>query len=215
MQRNVYWFGAREYGVGGVVLVKRGEDDHLLSRVADGHHRDHHRLGTAARDYDIPVRIDLDPHAAGLLRRERGAKPRRTPRYRKLMRTRAAHALERVGQFPRRRKIGEPLREVYCSVLVRQPRHAADNRFGEVLEPFVQRAHVRHRTTSGPGHLPAGTSTGRTSTGRTSTASSPEARRALRNRGAVARTEYRRAAYRSSPTARASPAGPRDGGEGR
>ena len=55
MERDEHWRRARENRVGGIVFVKGREEPDLVARVADGHHRHHHRLGRAARDDELAL----------------------------------------------------------------------------------------------------------------------------------------------------------------
>ncbi len=49
---------ARQNRIGSVVLVVRLEDDHLIARIDDGHHRGHERFGRAAAHGDLLVGDD-------------------------------------------------------------------------------------------------------------------------------------------------------------
>ncbi len=60
-------FRAGEDGIGPVILVEGGENDHLVPWIGDGHHGGHHRLGAAAGDGDFAVGVDGPSHQAGLL----------------------------------------------------------------------------------------------------------------------------------------------------
>ena len=130
-QADVDGLGAGEDGVGGVVLVEGGEDDHLVARIAHGHHRRHHRLGAAAGDDEMPVRVELEageaPHLAG----EGLTEPRGAPGDGILVMRTARGPLKGGQQGLRRIEIGEALGEVDGSVTVGQAGHAADDRFGE------------------------------------------------------------------------------------
>ena len=55
VQRDVARRRAGQDRVRPVVLVERLEDDHLVARIDDRHHRRHHRFGGAAADRDLLV----------------------------------------------------------------------------------------------------------------------------------------------------------------
>ena len=66
-ERHIDRLCAGQNGIRTVVLVKRGENDNLVTRIGDRHHRSHHRLGAAAGRNDLGVRVDLAAHEIGLL----------------------------------------------------------------------------------------------------------------------------------------------------
>ncbi len=73
---------AGENGIRAVVFIERGEHDDLVAGVADGHHGAHHRLGAAAGDEDLGIRIDFACRMRGPAcgRALRGSFPRRRSR---------------------------------------------------------------------------------------------------------------------------------------
>ena len=73
VQGHIDRFRAGKDHVRAVVFIERGENDELVPRVGDGHHRGHHGLGAAAGDDDLAVGIDVDAHEAALLFGQRGA----------------------------------------------------------------------------------------------------------------------------------------------
>ena len=134
VERHIDGLGAREDGVGAVVLIKRREDDDLVAGVRDRHHGGHHGLGGAAGDHDVLVGVDRHTHKVLLLGRERLTHGLRAPRDGVLMVERlgvgrdGAKALE---QLRRGIEVREALREVDGAVLIGDARHAADDRIGE------------------------------------------------------------------------------------
>ena len=65
-KRYINRLGAGQDGVRAVVFIEGGKDNHLVSRIGDGHHCRHHGLGAAAGDNNLAVGIDGPPHIAGL-----------------------------------------------------------------------------------------------------------------------------------------------------
>ena len=70
-QRDIYGVGPREDGVRAVVLVEGREHQHLVSRVANGHHSAHHSLGAAAGNHNLCFRVDLPANGPALFLRQR------------------------------------------------------------------------------------------------------------------------------------------------
>ncbi len=120
-----------EDGVRAVVLVERLEDHHLLARVHQREQRGDHRLGGAAGDGDLAVRIHRHAVPEPVLVGQRLAQPLRPP---------GDGVLVDVGfdgphrgplEQLRRREVGEALRQVDGVVLPGEPGHAADHGFAE------------------------------------------------------------------------------------
>ena len=79
IERNVYRFRPRQDRVRAVVLIKRREHDHLITRICNGHHSRHHRLGAAAGDDDLRVRVYPSAHEPRLFFGKRLTKILRAP----------------------------------------------------------------------------------------------------------------------------------------
>ena len=126
---------ARDRGVRPVVLVERLEHDHLVARVADSEERGDHRLRRSAGH--CQHRLWVDPHRIELAvrARERVAKALRTPRDRVLVDVRVDGSFCGVLHLRRRGKVREALRQVDPAVHRGEPRHLADDRFGETDRP--------------------------------------------------------------------------------
>ena len=131
MERHVDRLGARENRIGCVVLVEGRKDDDLISRIARRHHRDHHRLGAAAGDHEMPIRIDVESGEVRDLARQRLTKARSAPRHGILMKRTARGALQGSQNLLRRIEIRKALREVDRAVLIGHTRCAADDGFAE------------------------------------------------------------------------------------
>ena len=58
-ERHIDRLCARQDGIRAVVFVERGENDDLVARIGDGHHRRHHRFRSPAGHNDLLFRIDL------------------------------------------------------------------------------------------------------------------------------------------------------------
>ena len=118
-------------GIRTVVLVKRGENDNLVARIGDCHHRSHHRLGAAAGRDNFGVRVDPAAHEIGLLGSQRLTEVLRTPGNRILVVILVGHLRQTVEQLLRRLKVRETLRQVYRVILHGNARHTADDRVGK------------------------------------------------------------------------------------
>ena len=127
---------ARQDGIRAVVFVERGENDDLVARIGDGHHRRHHRLGAAAGRDDLGVRVDLPAHTARLLGGERLAEVLRAPGDGILMKILIGDLRHAVEDLLRRFKVRKALRQVDRAVLHGNARHAADDRVGEAGRAF-------------------------------------------------------------------------------
>src|SRR5439155_19738294 len=126
-------FRAAQDRVGPVVLIERLEHDHLVARIDDGEQRRRHRLGRAAGDGHFGLWIDGHAVPLGVLPCQGVTQPLGAPRDGVLVHVVADGAgggfLQHVGAG----EVGEPLRQVDRAVLVREPGHAADYRFGEAV----------------------------------------------------------------------------------
>ena len=78
-ERHINRLCAGQDGVRAVILVERGENDNLVARIGDCHHRSHHRLGAAAGRDNFGVRVDPAAHEIGLLGGQRLTEVLRTP----------------------------------------------------------------------------------------------------------------------------------------
>ena len=90
-------------------LVERREDHHLVAGVADGHHRAHHRLGAAAGDENLGIRINRSAVGTPLLAGEGFAEVLRAEGYGILMRTFVRDFAQTISDGLGRRKIRETL----------------------------------------------------------------------------------------------------------
>ena len=135
------WFGSGEDRVGGVVLVEGREDDHLVARIAGGHHRDHHGFGAPAGDDEVLIRVDRQPAEAVDLRGERLAEARGAPGDGVLVVRATRGALQGREQLLGRGEVGKTLGQVDSPVLVGQAGHPADDGFGETGEASGGRRH--------------------------------------------------------------------------
>ena len=125
-----------ENGVRAVVFIEGGKDNHLVSRIGDGHHCRHHGLGAAAGDNNLAVGIDGPAHIAGLLGSQRLPEVLGTPGNGILVEVLVGHLRQPVCDGLRRVKVREALREVHGAVLHGHPGHAADHRIGEARGAF-------------------------------------------------------------------------------
>ena len=135
-ERHIDRLCAGQDGIRTVVLVKRGENDNLVARIGDCHHRSHHRLGAAAGRDDFGVRVDPAAHEIGLLGGQRLAEVLRTPGDGILVVILVGHLRQTVEQLLRRLKVRETLRQVYRVILHGNARHAADDRVGKAGGAF-------------------------------------------------------------------------------
>ena len=135
-ERHIDRLCARQDGIRAVVFVERGENDDLVARIGDGHHRRHHRLGAAAGRDNLSVRVDLPAHTARLLGGERLAEVLRAPGDGILMKILIGDLRHAVENLLRRFKVREALRQVDRAVLHGNARHAADDRVGEAGRAF-------------------------------------------------------------------------------
>ena len=133
---------SRQDGVRPVVLVIRGEHDHLVAGIDDGHHGDHHRLRAAAGDQHLRLRIHGPPHEPRLLPGEGLPETGCPPGHGVLMRTLASDLRQAVGELHRRIEVGESLREVDRPAFVRYACHTPDHRIGESRCPVRESAHL-------------------------------------------------------------------------
>ena len=129
---------AGENRVRAVVFIERGEHDHLVAGVADGHHRAHHGFGAAAGDENFGIRIDFAAIGAALLAGERFAEVLRAEGHGILVRAFIGDLAQAVGDRLGRRKIRETLREVDGVHLVADAGHAADDGIGKRLNAMAQ-----------------------------------------------------------------------------
>ena len=130
-ERHIDRLCAGQDGIRTVVLVKRGENDNLVARIGDCHHRSHHRLGAAAGGDDFGVRVDPSTHEIGLLDGQRLTEVLRTPGNGILVVILVGHLRQTVEQLLRRLKVRETLRQIYRIILHGNARHAADDRVGK------------------------------------------------------------------------------------
>ena len=141
-QGHVDGLGAGEDRIGGVVLVERREDDHLVARIAGGHHRDHHRFGAAAGDDEVLVGVDRQAAEPVDLLGEGLTEARGAPGHGILVMRTARGAFQGGQQFLGRGEVREALRQVDGPVLVGQAGHPADDGFGETGETAGGRRHA-------------------------------------------------------------------------
>ena len=133
-----------------VVFIERGEHDHLVAGVADGHHGAHHRFGAAAGDENFGIRIDFAAVCAALLAGERFAEVLCTEGHGILMRPLIRDFAQAVGDRLGRRKIRKSLREVDGIHLIADAGHAADDGVGKRLNAMAQFWHkYSHLSKSG------------------------------------------------------------------
>ena len=130
-ERHIDRLCAGQDGIRTVVLVKRGENDNLVARIGDCHHRSHHRLGAAAGRNDLGVRVDPAAHEIGLLGGQRFAEVLRTPGDGILVVILIGHLCQTVEQLLRRLEVRETLRQVNRIILHGNARHTADDRVGK------------------------------------------------------------------------------------
>ena len=135
-ERHINRLCAGQNGIRAVILVKRGENDNLVTRIGDRHHRSHHRLRAAAGRNDLGVRVDLAAHEIGLLGGQRFAEVLRTPGDGILVVILVGHLRQTVEQLLRRLKVREALRQVNRVILHGNARHAADDRVGKAGGAF-------------------------------------------------------------------------------
>ena len=114
-----------------IVLVKRREQHHLIARIADRHHRCHHRFGTAASNHYLFLRIVTQPAKMELLVAQRFAEILCTERNRILVRPRQSHLRKSLRERLRRVKIREPLRQVNRPASICNAGHSTDNGIGK------------------------------------------------------------------------------------
>ena len=137
-ERNENRICAGENGIRAVILIERREDDDLVAGVADGHHRAHHRLGAAAGDENLGIRINGSAVGTPLLAGEGFAEVLRAEGYGVLMRAFIGDFAQTISDGLGRRKIRKTLREVDGIDLVADARHAADDGVGERLNAMAQ-----------------------------------------------------------------------------
>ena len=130
-ERHINRLCAGQDGIRTVVFVKRGENDNLVARIGDCHHRSHHRLGAAAGRDDFGVRVDPAAHEIGLLGGQRLAEVLRTPGNGILVVILVGHLRQTVEQLLRRLEVREALRQIYRIILHGNARHTADDRIGK------------------------------------------------------------------------------------
>ena len=130
-ERHINRLCAGQDGIRTVVLVKRGENDNLVARIGDCHHRSHHRLGAAAGRDDFGVRVDPAAHEIGLLGGQRFPEVLRAPGDGILVIVLIGYLRQPVENGLGRFKIREALRQIYRIVLQRDPRHPADDGIGK------------------------------------------------------------------------------------
>ena len=70
IERNIDGLCPGQDRVRAIVFIKRAKDNHLVARVADGHHRRHHGLGRPAGHDDLAFRVDVIAKAGRILRRD-------------------------------------------------------------------------------------------------------------------------------------------------
>jgi hypothetical protein len=113
--------------VGGVVLVERREHHHPVARIAGGHHGHHHRLGAAAGDHQVAVRIDLQAGVAGDLAGKGAAEARGAPGHCVLVEWSAGRLFQRGKERLGRVEVREPLAQVDRPDFLRQGRHDGED----------------------------------------------------------------------------------------
>ena len=137
-KRNENRIRAGENGIRTVIFIEGGEDDDFVAGIADGHHRAHHRLGAAAGDENLGIRINGSAVGTPLLAGEGFAEVLRAEGYGILMRAFIGDFAQTISDGLGRRKIRKTLREVDGIDLVADARHAADDGVGERLNAMAQ-----------------------------------------------------------------------------
>ena len=133
VERHVAGHGLGEDRVRAVILVVRLEDHDFVARIEHAEHRRDHRLGRAARDRDLCLRVDL-AEAREVARRRLGdgiAERLRAPGDRVLVDVSVDGIRDRPLELRRAREVGEALRQADRALGHRHPVHLADDRFGE------------------------------------------------------------------------------------
>ena len=122
---------AGQNAVGPVVLVKRLRQDHLIAGV-DQREQDHqHRLGAAAGDRDLGLRIDREPQVPGGVLGDGLPQVSRSPGNRILVHVVLDRATGGVLEYLGSGEIGHPLRQVDRVILQRLDRHTPNHALGE------------------------------------------------------------------------------------
>ena len=130
-QRYVHRLRPAQDGVRPVVLVKRLEHDHFVAGIDDRKQRRRHRLGGAARDRDLGLRVHGHPVPVRVLAGERVPQPLGPPGDGILVHVGTNRPCRRLFQDVGSGEVREPLSEVDGPVLAREPGHAADHGFRE------------------------------------------------------------------------------------
>ena len=129
-------FCIRQDCIGGVVFVKRFEDNYLFLRVDGSHHRCDHSFSGTAGDGNFCFRIDVEPEVPFCFSGYRFAEIARTPGDCILINI-VFDSLHRdtLNVF-RRREIRKALRQVHRAVLECFTRHLANYGLGEETRFF-------------------------------------------------------------------------------
>src|SRR6202162_1113964 len=147
-QRHHHRCGAREDAVRAVVFVERLENNHLVARIDQRQNARQHRLGHAAADGDLRLRVDRHPPEVLGLGRNGLAHHPGAPGGRVLVEIVADGIDGGFFQFAGGGEVGEPLRQVEATVAMRgtaEPRHLPDDRLRE--QPGLVGDHcARHDT---------------------------------------------------------------------
>ena len=123
--------GAAHRRVRHVVFVERLEDDDLIAGLNDGEHGGHHRLGRAAGDGDLAVRVQVQAGEAQGLGGDRFAQAGGAPGDGVLVDIGVDRVDRGLLDEIRGGKVRVALGEVYRPVEHRQARHLADHGFVE------------------------------------------------------------------------------------
>ena len=141
-QRNVDRLGPGENGIRSVIFIERGEHQHLIPRIAERHHGAHHRLGSAAGNQHLGLRVRFHACGSAVFFRQSRAEIGCSVGDGILVRSLIGHFCQRVHQLLRRIKVRKALGEIDGVVFVADPRHPADHGIGKQTDTSGQRFHA-------------------------------------------------------------------------
>ena len=136
-QGDIDGVGPGENGIRPVILIEGGKYQHLVPRVADGHHGAHHGLSAAAGDDNLGLRVDLPPNGPPLLPGQGLTEVLRSKGDGILMGAGVGRFGQSVHDLLGRVKVRKALGQIDGPVLVADPGHAADDRVGKALHPVA------------------------------------------------------------------------------
>ena len=131
LQLHINRHSAGQNGVCAVVLIERGENNHFIAGVADGHHSAHHSLSAAASDQNLRIGVNGHTHKLRLFYSQCLAEILSAPGNGILVRADTGDFCQTVGNGFGRVEVRKSLRQVHCVILQGNTGHTTNQRIRE------------------------------------------------------------------------------------